>query len=111
VLLPNAVSPAIMEERRERLRELEIATGAAYRRSLLGRRLDVLVEGADPLRPGHAQGSSCRYVPVSFRGHAPALLRKRVPVRAVAVEAGVIVGEPEVDAMPTARRPLPLTAS
>ena len=108
-LLPNAVPSAIMEDRRERLRELESATASAYRRSLLGRRLDVLVEGADPLRAGHAQGTSCRYVPVSFRGHAPALLRKRVPVRATAVEAGVIVGEPEMEE--TARFALPLTTT
>ena len=55
------------------LRELEAETAQAYQRSLLGRCLDVLCEGADPKRPGHAQGTSCRYVPVSFRGHAPAL--------------------------------------
>ncbi|MBI1832838.1 MAG: tRNA (N(6)-L-threonylcarbamoyladenosine(37)-C(2))-methylthiotransferase MtaB, partial [Planctomycetes bacterium] len=40
-LLQDAVPHAMMEERRERLRQLESETGTAYRRRLLGRRLDV----------------------------------------------------------------------
>lgn len=61
------------------------------------RRLDVLVEGADPRRPGFVRGTACRYVPVVCRGHAPALLRRRIPVRAVSVEDGVVLGEPEAE--------------
>ena len=99
-LLHDAVAPAVMQERRQRLGELERESASAYRRRLLGRRLEVLVEGADPKRAGHVMGTSCRYVPVSFRGHLPALLRKIVPVRALAVEAGVLVGEPEAALMP-----------
>jgi hypothetical protein len=57
----------------------------------------VLVEGADPRRPGWARGTSCRYVPVAFRGHAPALIRQVVPVRAVAAEDGTLCGEPEAE--------------
>jgi threonylcarbamoyladenosine tRNA methylthiotransferase MtaB len=104
-LLRGAVPHEIMEERRERIRQLESETAAAYQRSLLGRRLDVLVEGSDPKRAGRVQGTSCRYVPVSFRGHAPALLRRVVAVRAVGVEAGVILGEPA----PATRFALPMT--
>ncbi len=107
-LLPDAVPHAIIQERCGRLRELEGELTCAYQRRLLGRRLDVLVEGADPKRPGNVQGTSCRHLPVSFRGHAPALLRKVVPVRATRIEAGMIVGEPE--AMPMDRWPLPLSA-
>jgi hypothetical protein len=55
------------------------------------------VEGADPRRPGWARGTSCRYVPVAFRGYAPAVMRQRVPVRAVAVEEGIIRGDAEVE--------------
>jgi threonylcarbamoyladenosine tRNA methylthiotransferase MtaB len=95
--LPDAVPPAVVSERRQRLLELERETADCYLRSLVGRRLDVLVEGADPKRPGWARGTSCRFVPVAFRGHAPALIRQVVPVRAVAVEDGLLRGEPEVE--------------
>jgi threonylcarbamoyladenosine tRNA methylthiotransferase MtaB len=96
-LLPDAVPPAIMQERCARLRELESELRNAYQGRLLGRRLDVLVEGADPQRPGNVQGTACRYLPVSFRGHAPALLRKIVPVRATRIDAGMLLGEPEAE--------------
>ncbi len=96
-LFPNAVPPAIIQERCARLRELESDLRHAYQRRLLGRRLAVLVEGADPHRPGHAQGTSCRYLPVSFPGHAPALLRKIVPVRATRIDDGMLLGEPEAE--------------
>lgn len=94
-LLPNAISPAIIKERVDRLRDLANEGALAYQRQLLGRRLDVLVEGADSRRPGNVQGTSCRYVQVSFRGHAPALLRRVVPVRVLRIEDGLLVGEPE----------------
>src|SRR5207253_53528 len=73
-LLQDAVPPAIIKERRERLLELERELALVYHRRLLGRRLEVLVEGADPERPGNVIGTACRQAPVSFRGHAPALL-------------------------------------
>ena len=60
-----------------RFGELEREQAAGYYRRLVGRRLEVLVEGADPRRPGHALGTSCRYAPVSFTGHAPALLGRQ----------------------------------
>ncbi len=93
-LLQDGVPHAIMEERRERLKELERGTALAYQRNLLGRRLEVLVEGAAPGREGHVQGTSCRSVPVALRGQADSLLRRVVPVRAMRVDAGIIVGEP-----------------
>jgi threonylcarbamoyladenosine tRNA methylthiotransferase MtaB len=92
---PDRLPPAVIAERRERLRELERDLAAAYKRSLIGRRLEVLVEGADPRRAGHTVGTSCRYAPVAFEGYAPALLGKLVPVRAVDVVDGVLVGTPE----------------
>ncbi|TMQ32437.1 MAG: MiaB/RimO family radical SAM methylthiotransferase [Planctomycetota bacterium] len=94
-LLPNRVHPAVVAERRRRLRELEQELAGAYYRSLLGRQLDVLVEGAAPGRPGHVQGTSCRYAPVAFAGHLPALLARRVPVRATAVAGDVVLAHPE----------------
>ena len=93
--LRDDVPPRVKAQRREILREIEREQAEAYHRGLLGRVLDVLVEGADPQRPGHARGTSCRYAPVSFPGHALALIRRRVPVRAAVTANGVILGEPE----------------
>src|SRR6516165_8436870 len=55
-LLRETVPPAVIQDRCNRLRELEKASAMDYQRSLIGRRLEVLVEGADPKRPGHVQG-------------------------------------------------------
>ncbi|MBI3822145.1 MAG: MiaB/RimO family radical SAM methylthiotransferase, partial [Planctomycetes bacterium] len=108
-LLQDAVPHAKIRERCEQLRQLERETATAYQRRLLGRRLDVLVEGADSKRAGWVQGTSCRYVPVVFRGHLPALLRRIIPVRAVGVDAGMIVGAPEaIEGVVADRVALPL---
>jgi threonylcarbamoyladenosine tRNA methylthiotransferase MtaB len=93
----DRVPPAVVTERRARLLDIERESTNAYCRSLIGRRLDVLVEGADPRRPGVVRGTACRYLPVVCRGHAAALIRRRIPVRAVEVVDGVILGEPEPD--------------
>jgi threonylcarbamoyladenosine tRNA methylthiotransferase MtaB len=109
----EAVPPQVVRERRQRLQELDAELTAAYARSLVGRRLDVLVETADPKRPGFVRGTACRAVTVSFRGHLPALIRRCVPVRAVGVADGIVLGEPYPEPLaasePTAARlPLPL---
>jgi threonylcarbamoyladenosine tRNA methylthiotransferase MtaB len=96
--LPGRPSPAVVAERRRRLLELDRELAQAYFRSLIGRRLDVLVEGAAPDRPGHVVGTSCRYAPVVFEGYAPALLRRRVPVQAVKVIEDFILARPEPEA-------------
>jgi threonylcarbamoyladenosine tRNA methylthiotransferase MtaB len=92
---PDRVPAAVVAERRQRLLELEQEVAAGYFQSLIGRRLDVLVEGADPLRPGWVRGTSCRYAPVAFEGYAPALVGRRVTVRAVALRDGVVLACPE----------------
>jgi threonylcarbamoyladenosine tRNA methylthiotransferase MtaB len=94
-LLPGRLPPPVVAERRRRLRELDGELGRAYHRSLLGRRLDVLVEGAAPGWPGHVMGTSCRYAPVVFEGHLPALLSRRVPVQAAAVTDHGLYAHPE----------------
>jgi threonylcarbamoyladenosine tRNA methylthiotransferase MtaB len=93
----ESVPPAVVAERRARLLEIEKELTDSYCRSLIGKRLDVLIEGADPRRPGFVRGTACRYVPVVCRGFAPALIRQRVAVRATAVVDGVILGEPELE--------------
>jgi threonylcarbamoyladenosine tRNA methylthiotransferase MtaB len=92
--MTEVVPSAVAAERRRRLLDLERELADAYLRSLQGRVLDVLVEGADPRRTGWVRGTSCRFAPVTFEGHATALLRRRVPVRAVDVIHGVLHGEP-----------------
>jgi threonylcarbamoyladenosine tRNA methylthiotransferase MtaB len=101
--LPDAVPPPTIAERRERLRELERELARAYGQSLIGRRLEVLVEGADPRRPGSVVGTSCRYVPVSLPGHAPALLGRLAPVRISAYADDALLGEPIPDELAPAR--------
>src|SRR5262249_17114134 len=93
--LPDALPPAVVRERRERLRAIERELAQAYFRTLVGRRLDVLVEGGDSDRPGYARGTSAEYAPVVFPGHAPALLRRIVPIRVTEVAGDLLVGEPE----------------
>jgi threonylcarbamoyladenosine tRNA methylthiotransferase MtaB len=111
--LPDSVPPPVKAERRLRLQELERALAREYMHSLLGRQLDVLVEGADPQRPGWVRGTSCRHAPVAFRGYLPALLRRRVPVRVTSLGDGVLLGEPEAGStlLGEGRRKLPLLGS
>jgi threonylcarbamoyladenosine tRNA methylthiotransferase MtaB len=96
---PDTVPPSLVRERRERLAETEREQATAYARSLLGRRLGVLVEGADRMRQGFVRGTSCRSVPVAFEGCASAFVRRLVPVRVVAAAAdGVLLGQPDLEA-------------
>jgi threonylcarbamoyladenosine tRNA methylthiotransferase MtaB len=106
-VLRDAPAPAVIADRRQRLLDLERETAHAYQRSLLGSRLDVLIEGLDPQRPGCAWGTSCRYVPVSIPGYAPALLGRLAPVRATATVANVVIGEPLPEPVSSARLPEP----
>jgi threonylcarbamoyladenosine tRNA methylthiotransferase MtaB len=103
--LRDRCPPSEKQARRQRLQVIERELAQGYYQRLVGRVLDVLVEGRDD-RPGHARGTSCRYAPVVFPGHADALIRRRVPVRAVAVGDGVIVGEPEAILDQAAPEPL-----
>lgn len=105
--LGDDVPSAVKAARREALRQLEGELAERYYQSLVGRVLDVLVEGPDDQRPGHARGTSCRYAPVAFPGDGAALRRQRVPVRALRVENGLLVGEPIA---PAGRLALPVVA-
>jgi threonylcarbamoyladenosine tRNA methylthiotransferase MtaB len=87
------VPSQVKAHRRETLHAIEREQTAKYYQRLVGRTLDVLVEGADAQRAGYARGTACRYAPVVFAGDAAGLIRQRVAVRAVAVAEGVIVGE------------------
>jgi threonylcarbamoyladenosine tRNA methylthiotransferase MtaB len=95
--LPDATPPQVIAERRARLLELEQDLAGSYARTLIGRRLQALVEGADPHRPGHVIGTSCRYLPISFRGHAAALIGRLAPVRVTGNTGSTLLGDPVAD--------------
>jgi threonylcarbamoyladenosine tRNA methylthiotransferase MtaB len=59
--MPDQVPHPIKAERVERLAELEGRLADRYYRSLLGRKLQVMVESPVPERPGYIYGTSCRY--------------------------------------------------
>jgi threonylcarbamoyladenosine tRNA methylthiotransferase MtaB len=90
----GTVPPAVVADRRLRLLELERDLTNRFCRSLAGLTLDVMVEGPDERRPGHARGTSCRYVPVVFEGYAPALVGRRVRIRVERIEGGEVFGSP-----------------
>jgi threonylcarbamoyladenosine tRNA methylthiotransferase MtaB len=93
--LDGRLPPAVIKQRRQFLETLGNQLAEQYQRKLIGQRLDVLVEGSNPRWKGHVMGTSCRYVPVSFEGHLPALLGRRVPVRAVEIVGDDLIGQPE----------------
>jgi threonylcarbamoyladenosine tRNA methylthiotransferase MtaB len=89
--MPDQVSPQVKAERVQRLAELEAQLRDAYFRSLIGRRLRTLVEGAAESCTAMT-GTSCRYAPVviaAARGVSPGLL---VNVMADDVRHGRIIG-------------------
>jgi threonylcarbamoyladenosine tRNA methylthiotransferase MtaB len=104
--LPDRVPAAVIAERREHLRALERELAEQYYRGLIGRALDVMVEGEDPRRKGHSLGTSCRYAPVSFPGFAPALRGRLVPIRIDRLMNGILTGDPVPT--PCVRAALPL---
>jgi threonylcarbamoyladenosine tRNA methylthiotransferase MtaB len=64
--MTDMVAPQVKSERCERLAVVERELREKYFRSLLGRRLTVLVEGASETAGGGWAGTSCRYAPVEL---------------------------------------------
>jgi threonylcarbamoyladenosine tRNA methylthiotransferase MtaB len=93
--MPDRIPSPVVAERRARLSALERELHEAYLRSLIGRRLEVLVESADPERPAWVRGTSCRSVPVCFPGLAGALIRQLIPVRVFAMAGESLLAHPE----------------
>jgi threonylcarbamoyladenosine tRNA methylthiotransferase MtaB len=62
--MPDRVAPELKNERCQRLLQVERELRGEYYRSLIGRKLTVLVEGE--AAPGRWSGTSCRYAPVEW---------------------------------------------
>ncbi len=90
--LPQRVPAAIQQRRAGELAALGVRLRQRYFRSLLGRRLQVLVEGSLADAPGMLLGTSDRYAPVELPG-GPELVGRLVEVIAQSVEGGRIRGE------------------
>ena len=97
---PNQVQPQVLAQRRDGLIALDRQLQDAYLRRLVGKRLDLLVEGQDPERPGWVRGTTCRKMTAMIEG-GPGLIRKRVPIMPTAVVGDCLVatGVPEDDGM------------
>jgi threonylcarbamoyladenosine tRNA methylthiotransferase MtaB len=68
--MPDRIPGPVRTERIQRLAAVEGELREAYFRSLIGRRLRVLVESGSRATAGHAVGTSCRYAPVELPGGA-----------------------------------------
>ncbi len=104
--MPDQIAPEVIAERKALLAELDRELESNYLRQLLGKRLDVLVEGVDPHRPGHVVGTSCRKVAVAFPGR-PVLVRQLMRVRAVQVLNGRLYAAQLPEAAMIEEHPLP----
>ena len=97
--MADRVPPEVKNERCERLGELERELRTDYYRSLVDRRLTVLIEGQGAIAPGRYAGTSCRYAPVEIRGKElqPGSLvsvrAERVSDCGTRLEAAVLAGE------------------
>jgi threonylcarbamoyladenosine tRNA methylthiotransferase MtaB len=68
--MPDQVDARVKAERGQRLAELETQLQGAYFRSLVGKRLTMLVEKSNGERSDVLAGTACRYVPVRIAGRA-----------------------------------------
>jgi threonylcarbamoyladenosine tRNA methylthiotransferase MtaB len=90
--MPDQVAPRVIAERKTRITAIERELRHDFVRQLVGRSLDVLVEGVDACRPGYVVGTSCRRVPVAFPGHE--LQRRQiVSVRTHGLEGDRLIGD------------------
>lgn len=71
----NQVPPDVRKQRMQRLAQLERDLAVDFYQTLIGRKLEVLVEGVNAERPGWVRGTDRWYVPVEVRGTAQDLAR------------------------------------
>lgn len=85
--MPDQVPPEVKQSRIERLQKLERQLALRYQQSLIGRRLQVMVESPVAERSGYAYGTACRYVHVELPAGAESYGRFAV-VTPVAIRSG-----------------------
>jgi threonylcarbamoyladenosine tRNA methylthiotransferase MtaB len=90
--MPDQVPPRVIAERKARITAIERELRHDFVRLLVGRSLDVLVEGVQVCRPGYVVGTSCRRVPVTFPGREQQL-RQIVSVRTHGMEGDRLIGD------------------
>jgi threonylcarbamoyladenosine tRNA methylthiotransferase MtaB len=90
--MPGPIPHEVKQDRLERLQQVAAEVRDEYFRSLLGRRLQVMVEGVSEYLPKGFAGTSCRYAPVEIDAEnlQPSTL---VDVTAREVRDGRIIGE------------------
>src|SRR5207244_7927355 len=98
----------LVRRRDERI-ALDQELQTAYLCRLVGKQLDLLVEGKDAQRPSWVRGTTCRKVTAVIEGGA-GLIRKRVPVMALRVESDRLVAQrvevgDDVGVTPSNRKP------
>jgi len=91
--MPDQLPKRLKSERLGTLAGIERELRQAYFRSLLGKRLQMLVEEADSNERGTVTGTSCRYAPVvvNSANHAPGSLQDLIVVEA---SDNQLVGKP-----------------
>ncbi len=89
--MSGQIAPATKAQRARDLAELERRLRERYFHSLVGRKLEVLVESRAH-RPGFVLGTSCRYAPVEFPGDEN-LLGSFASVTAIAASDASIVAD------------------
>jgi len=67
----DQVPPAVRSARAAQLRDVEARLAQRYFQQLVGKPLQVLVEGEWPDRPGTFIGHACRFAPVEVQGPGP----------------------------------------
>lgn len=82
--MPGQVAPEIIKERAARLRALGEAKLVTFTRRMIGRDLEVVVEGGG--KGGMLRGISANYLAIRFPGDA-SLVGQAVPVRLIGVDA------------------------
>lgn len=94
--LNERVPPAVVAERRAILADVERSTAQRYHESLLGRKLDMLVEGGEADASGWRRGTACRAAPL-FLKTTEGTVGRLVPVVARNVRSDGLEVEPWID--------------
>jgi tRNA A37 methylthiotransferase MiaB len=93
-MVPDDVRTA----RQQELAAVEEETARRYHESLIGHRLEMLVETPHPEYPGWMRGNACRYAPLLLKT-LPELRGKLVPVVAKRFMADALEVEPIPDSI------------